>query len=97
MMSAVQAIAASGVKLKGDLVLLAWAGDEATPPSAKYFNGIAYLAFNNRLKGDAMILGEPYDLKVVYISRGRGGSKLRSAAKPLIPRPAKASTRFAKR
>jgi acetylornithine deacetylase/succinyl-diaminopimelate desuccinylase family protein len=71
MMSAVQAIAASGVKLKGDLVLLAWAGDEATPPSAKYFNGIAYLAFNNRLKGDAMILGEPYDLKVVYISRGR--------------------------
>jgi acetylornithine deacetylase/succinyl-diaminopimelate desuccinylase family protein len=71
MMSAVGAIAASGVKLKGDLILLAWAGDEWSPPDGKYFNGISYLAFNDRLKGDAVILGEPYDLKVVYISRGR--------------------------
>jgi acetylornithine deacetylase/succinyl-diaminopimelate desuccinylase family protein len=71
MMAAVEAIAASGVKLKGDLVLLAWAGDEATPLGARYFNGIAYLADNDRLKGDAMILGEPYDLKIVYLSRGR--------------------------
>ncbi|MDH4138213.1 MAG: M20 family metallopeptidase [Anaerolineae bacterium] len=71
MMAAVKAVIKSGVQLKGCVKLVAWAGDEWQPPDAKWFNGLSYLAAYGLLKGDAVVLGEPYDLKVCYTSRGR--------------------------
>jgi succinyl-diaminopimelate desuccinylase len=71
MMAAAGAIARSGVELQRGLAVLAWAGDEWTPPDAKWFNGETYMATHGYLKPAPYIGGEPYDLKICYISRGR--------------------------
>lgn len=71
MMAAARAIARSRVDLQRGLAVLAWAGDEWTPPDAKWFNGETYMATHDYLKPAPYIGGEPYDLKICYISRGR--------------------------
>lgn len=71
MMIAARAAKEAGIRLRGDLKLVAWAGDEAKPATAEHFNGLSYLSSKNKLKGEAAILGEPYDLRVCYASRGR--------------------------
>jgi succinyl-diaminopimelate desuccinylase len=71
MMAGVRAMARSGLRLAGTVKLVAWTGDEAHPASMAYFSGITYLVRTDRLKGDALIWGEPYDLRVVRGSRGR--------------------------
>jgi succinyl-diaminopimelate desuccinylase len=71
MMAATAAVSEADIDLQGDLKLVAWAGDEYKPPDAKYFDGMSYLAMNDLIKGDIAIFGEPYDLKITYISRGR--------------------------
>lgn len=72
MVSAVRAVVRAGLKLRGDVVLAAWAGDEwPWLPGAQYFNGLSYLALTGVIKGERAILGEPYDLRVTYCSRGR--------------------------
>ena len=71
MMAATAAVAALDLDLEGDLKLVAWSGDEYNPPDAKYFNGMSYLALNDLIKGDAAVFGEPYDLKITYLSKGR--------------------------
>jgi succinyl-diaminopimelate desuccinylase len=71
MMAAARAIARSGVSLKRHLAVLAWAGDEWTPPDAQWFNGETYMAAHGHLSPAPYIGGEPYDLKICYISRGR--------------------------
>jgi succinyl-diaminopimelate desuccinylase len=71
MMAAARVIAQSGFKLQRGLAVLAWAGDEWDPPDAKWFNGETYMACNGYLEPAPYIGGEPYDLKICYISRGR--------------------------
>jgi len=71
MMAALRAVAQSKVPLAGKAVLVAWAGDEWRPPEARWFNGLAYLAAAGKLKADAGIFGEPYDLRICCASRGR--------------------------
>jgi acetylornithine deacetylase/succinyl-diaminopimelate desuccinylase-like protein len=71
MMGAARAIALSGAKLRKGLSMLAWAGDEWSPPDAQWFNGESYMAAHGFLKPAPYVCGEPYDLKICYISRGR--------------------------
>lgn len=71
MMAATRAVAASGVRLRGNLVLVAWVGDEFKPPDSRYFDGISYLAMNDLIKGEMFIAGEPYDLHICPVTRGR--------------------------
>ena len=71
MMAASRAIALSGINLQKGLAVLAWAGDEWTPPDAEWFNGETYMATHGFLRPAPYIGGEPYDLKICYISRGR--------------------------
>lgn len=71
MMAAARAIAQSGVDLRKTLAVVAWAGDEWTPPDAECFNGETYMATHGFLKPAPYIGGEPYDLKICYLSRGR--------------------------
>jgi len=71
MISAARTIVNADLELEGDLIVVAWAGDEYTPKDAKYFDGMSYLALNDLIKGDMAIFGEPYDLHVTYTSRGR--------------------------
>lgn len=71
MMAGVRAIARAGIELEGTVKLVAWTGDEAHPATMAYFSGITYLVRTDQLKGDALIWGEPYDLRVVRGSRGR--------------------------
>lgn len=71
MMSAVRAVVNADVRLIGDVELVAWAGDEYKPPDAKYYDGTSFLAFNDIIKGDMAILGEPYDLRITYMCNGR--------------------------
>jgi len=71
MMAAGRAVALSGVALKRTLAVVAWAGDEWTPLDAEWFNGESFLASHGFLKPAPYIGGEPYDLKICYISRGR--------------------------
>jgi succinyl-diaminopimelate desuccinylase len=71
MMAAARAIALSGLAPQKSLAVVAWAGDEWTPPDAEWFNGETYLATHGFLKPAPYIGGEPYDLKICYISRGR--------------------------
>lgn len=71
MMAAARAIALSGIHLSRTLAVLAWAGDEWTPPDAEWFNGETYMATHGFLRPAPYIAGEPYDLKICYISRGR--------------------------
>jgi acetylornithine deacetylase/succinyl-diaminopimelate desuccinylase-like protein len=71
MMAGIRALARSGIALQGTVKLVAWTGDEAHPATMAYFSGITYLVRTDRLKGDALIWGEPYDLRVVRGSRGR--------------------------
>jgi succinyl-diaminopimelate desuccinylase len=71
MMAAARAIALSGIDLQRTLAVVAWAGDEWTPPDAEWFNGETYLATHGFLKPAPYIGGEPYGLKICYISRGR--------------------------
>ncbi|HUW09519.1 MAG TPA: ArgE/DapE family deacylase [Anaerolineae bacterium] len=71
MMAAARAIAQSGVDLRKTLAVVAWAGDEWAPPDAGWFNGETYMATHGFLKPAPYIGGEPYDLKICYISRGR--------------------------
>ena len=71
MMAAGRAVALSGVTLGRTLAVVAWAGDEWTPPDADWFNGESFLASHGFLKPAPYIGGEPYDLKICYISRGR--------------------------
>lgn len=71
MMAAMRAVARSGLKLAGKVVLVAWGGDEWRPPDARWFNGLAYLAAVGKLQAEAAIFGEPYDLRICCASRGR--------------------------
>lgn len=71
MMAALRAVVRSKLPLAGKVVLAAWAGDEWRPPEARWFNGLAYLAEAGRLRADAGIFGEPYDLRICCASRGR--------------------------
>lgn len=71
MMAAARAIKESGVRLKGNLLLVAWVGDEFKPPDSQYFDGISYLAMNDLIKGEMFVAGEPYDLRICPITRGR--------------------------
>jgi succinyl-diaminopimelate desuccinylase len=71
MMAAARAIALSGAKFRKGLAVLAWAGDEWSPPDAQWFNGESYMATHGFLKPSPYVCGEPYDLKICYISRGR--------------------------
>ncbi len=71
MMAGVRAMVRSGLDLRGTVKLVAWTGDEAHPSTMEYFSGITYLVRTDQLKGDALIWGEPYDLRVVRGSRGR--------------------------
>jgi len=71
MMAALRAVARSGLRLAGKVVLVAWGGDEWHPPDARWFNGLAYLAAAGKLQADAGIFGEPYDLRICCASRGR--------------------------
>lgn len=71
MMAATKAVRDSGLRLKGNLLLVAWVGDEFKPPDSKYFDGMSYLAMNDLIKGEMFIAGEPYDLHVCPITRGR--------------------------
>ncbi|MDR7434812.1 MAG: ArgE/DapE family deacylase [Armatimonadota bacterium] len=71
MMAALRAIVRSKVSLAGKVVFAAWAGDEWRPLEARWFNGLAYLAEAGRVRADAGIFGEPYDLHICCTSRGR--------------------------
>jgi succinyl-diaminopimelate desuccinylase len=71
MMAAARALARSSADLQRGLALLAWAGDEWSPPDAQWFNGETYMATHGFLQPAPYIGGEPYDLKICYISRGR--------------------------
>lgn len=71
MMAAARALALSGIRLRSTLAVLAWAGDEWTPPDAEWFNGETYMATHGFLNPAPYIAGEPYDLKICYVSRGR--------------------------
>ena len=71
MISAARSVVSADLELEGNLVVVAWTGDEYTPKDAKYFDGMSYLALNDLIKGDMAIFGEPYDLHVTYMSRGR--------------------------
>lgn len=71
MISAARSVVSADLELEGNLIVVAWAGDEYTPKDAKYFDGMSYLAMNDLIKGDMAVFGEPYDLRVTYTSRGR--------------------------
>ena len=71
MISAARSLVNADLELEGNLMVVAWAGDEYTPKDAKYFDGMSYLAMNDLVKGQMAVFGEPYDLRVTYISRGR--------------------------
>jgi len=71
MMAAVRAVQLSGVRLRGNLLLVAWVGDEFKPPDSRYFDGISYLATHDLIKGEMCIAGEPYDLRICPVTRGR--------------------------
>lgn len=71
MMGAVRAVVKSGISLPGTVQLVAWAGDEWHPRDAKWFDGLSYLAFTGKLRVEAGIFGEPYDLRICCSSRGR--------------------------
>ena len=71
MISAARSVVNADLELDGNLIVVAWAGDEHHPEDAKYFDGMSYLAFNDMVKGDMAVFGEPYDLRVTYTSRGR--------------------------
>jgi acetylornithine deacetylase/succinyl-diaminopimelate desuccinylase family protein len=71
MMAATKALAESDLNLTGPLLLVAWVDDEWLPEDSAWFNGESYLAKNKLIKADMAIFGEPYDLKVLYMSKGR--------------------------
>jgi acetylornithine deacetylase/succinyl-diaminopimelate desuccinylase family protein len=73
MMAAMKAIIDSDIELKGDLVLVAWYGDEWPEAftAAKFFNGLSYIGHNQIVTADYAVLGEPYDLKICPAARGR--------------------------
>ncbi|MDQ7793695.1 MAG: M20 family metallopeptidase [bacterium] len=72
MMGGVFAVASAGIPVQVPVSLVAWAGDEYPfLEGAKYFNGLSYLGMNRELSGQWAILGEPYDLRITYLSRGR--------------------------
>jgi len=73
MMAAAKAIADSGVELKGDLVVVAWYGDEWPEAftGSNWFNGLSYIGHNRLVTSEYAVLGEPYDLKICPAARGR--------------------------
>jgi len=71
MLAGLRTLVRSRTRLKGTLKLVCWAGDEAHPPDAEWFSGITYLVGTGRLRGDALIWGEPYDRRIIHASRGR--------------------------
>jgi acetylornithine deacetylase/succinyl-diaminopimelate desuccinylase family protein len=71
MMAATKALAEFDHDLKGNLLLVAWADDEWRPKDSLWFNGESYLAKNKLITADMAIFGEPYDLKIIYMSKGR--------------------------
>jgi len=71
MMAGTRALLKSGLKIRGKLILVAWADDEWRPPDSKWFNGESYLGKNGLIKADMAIFGEPYDLQVLCMSKGR--------------------------
>lgn len=71
MMAATQALLESKIEICGKLILVAWADDEWRPTDSKWFNGESYLAKNGLVKADMAIFGEPYDLQLLYMSKGR--------------------------
>ena len=71
MMAATKALAESDFDVNGSLLLVAWADDEWLPEDSPWFNGESYLAKNKLITADMAIFGEPYDLKVLYMSKGR--------------------------
>jgi acetylornithine deacetylase/succinyl-diaminopimelate desuccinylase family protein len=71
MMAATKALVEADCDLQGNLLLVAWADDEWRPKDSLWFNGESYLAKNKLITADMAIFGEPYDLKVIYMSKGR--------------------------
>jgi len=71
MMAAARALLESKMGLRGNLILVAWADDEWRPSDSKWFNGESYLAKNGLIKADMAIFGEPYDLQLLSMSKGR--------------------------
>jgi len=71
MMAGTRALLESGLKMRGRLILVAWADDEWRPPDSKWFNGESYLGKNGLIKADMAIFGEPYDLQALCMSKGR--------------------------
>jgi len=71
MMAATKALAESDLNLAGNLLLVAWVDDEWVPEDSAWFNGESYLGKNKLITADMAIFGEPYDLKVLYMSKGR--------------------------
>ncbi|MDQ7793691.1 MAG: M20 family metallopeptidase [bacterium] len=71
MLAGTFAVARSGVRLTGTAHMVAWAGDEWHPSDSEYFNGMTYLAENGLIRADMGIFGEPYDLRITYLARGR--------------------------
>lgn len=71
MMAGMRAVLESQISICGKLILVAWADDEWRPPDSKWFNGESYLGKNGLIKADMAIFGEPYDLQVLSMSKGR--------------------------
>ncbi len=71
MMAGLRAVLESQISICGKLILVAWADDEWRPPDSKWFNGESYLGKNGLIKADMAIFGEPYDLQVLCMSKGR--------------------------
>jgi len=71
MMAATRALLESKIEICGKLILVAWADDEWRPSDSKWFNGESYLAKNGLVKAEMAIFGEPYDLQLLYMSKGR--------------------------
>jgi len=71
MMAATRALLQSNTETCGKLILVAWADDEWRPPDSKWFNGESYLGKNGLIKADMAIFGEPYDLQLLCMSKGR--------------------------
>lgn len=71
MMAATRALLESRTQICGKLILVAWVDDEWRPPDSKWFNGESYLAKNGLIKADMAVFGEPYDLQLLCMSKGR--------------------------
>jgi succinyl-diaminopimelate desuccinylase len=71
MMAATRALVRSHNEICGKLILVAWADDEWRPTDSKWFNGESYVGKNGLIKADMAIFGEPYDMQLLCMSKGR--------------------------